>query len=135
MLVTTVVLFTAARVLLSAGRVPVGALTLLFGLTALLVSAAFDEDAEGVLAALLAGAVLDAALRGHRTGHTARTAAAFGIASAVLWLAYFGLLESIDGIQWQAEVWLGAIVLSTLCAAAIPTLTSPAPTTQQEDRP
>lgn len=63
MLVTTVVLFTAVRVLLAAGRVPAGAFTALFTITALLVSVGFDEDAEGVAAAALAGAALDVTIR------------------------------------------------------------------------
>lgn len=54
-LVTTAVLFSAARLLLAAGSVPTGALAALFGSVALLVSAAFDEDAEGVAAAVVGG--------------------------------------------------------------------------------
>jgi hypothetical protein len=133
MLVTTVVLFTATRVLLAAGPLPMGALTALFTLTALLVSVAFDEDAEGVLAAMLAGVVLDVAVRARRTHLPKRSPAiAFGIASAVLWLTYLGFLQALDGIEWQAEIWLGAAALSTLCAAAIATSPRPQEPTYQE---
>lgn len=131
MLVTTVVLFGAARLLLAAGPVPAGALTVLFGLTALLVSAAFDEDAEGVFAALLAGLVLDVAVRRRdRTGEGG-AAAGFGLAAAVLWTGYLGLLHALDGIEWQAEIWLGAALLSSLCAAAVATVTALHPSTRE----
>lgn len=127
MLVTTVVLFIAARVLLAAGPVPVGAVTVLFTLTAVLVSVAFDEDVEGVLAALVAGAVLDFAVRARRTRLSDSSyVIAFGLTSGVLWLGYLGLLQALDGIAWQPEIWLGSAALSSLCAATVATLTSPA---------
>ena len=136
MLVTTVVLFTAARVLLASGPVPVGVMTVLFTLTALLVSVAFDEDAEGVIAALLAGVVLDVAVRAHQDRLAERTGVvAFGFAAAVLWLSYLGLLQALDGIEWQAEIWLGAAALCSLCAAALAALTSPAHTFMPGDQP
>jgi hypothetical protein len=126
MLVTTVVLFTAARVLLASAPVPVGAMTVLFTLTALLVSVAFDEDAEGVMAATLAGVVIDVAVRARPARLAERHGTAvFGIAAAVLWLSYLGLLQALDGIEWQAEIWLGAAALCSLCAAALAALTSP----------
>lgn len=128
MLVTTVVLFTAARVLLAAGHVPAGVFTTLFTITALLVSVAFDEDAEGVAAAALAGVTLDVLLRTRRTGPTGRQRGlAFAGAAAVLWLTYLGLLKALDGIEWQAEIWLGAAALCSLCAAAVATITPTAP--------
>jgi len=135
MLVTTVVLFTAARVLIAAGAVPAGALTALFTLTALLVSVAFDEDAEGVVAAMLGGVVLDAAIHARTRLPKLSSAVAFGIASSVLWLGYLGLLQALDGIEWQAEIWLGAVALSSLCAAALAALTPPGHTHVPGDRP
>lgn len=126
MLVTTVVLFTAARVLLAAGPVPAGALSMLFTLTALLVSVAFDEDAEGVVAAMLAGLVLDVAIRARNRSTKGSPAAEFGVAAAVLWFGYLGLLQALDGIGWRADLWLGAATLCSLCAASVATLTSPA---------
>lgn len=122
-LVTTVVLFAAARALL-AGSPPPGALAVLFGVVALLVSLAFDEDAEGVAAAIAAGATLEVALRirGVRL-RGGLLPAAFAAAATVLWLSYLGLLATLDGIAWEAEIWLGAIVLNALVAAAIATAT------------
>jgi hypothetical protein len=130
MLVTTVVLFGAAQVMMSAGRLPVGAATILFGVVALLVSTAFDEDAEGVVAALVAGLVLDGLLRLRQleSRRLTQVGAAFGGASAALWLVYLGLLGALDGIEWQAEIWLGAVVLNALAASAVavmPTLHGP----------
>ena len=122
-LVTTIVLFTAARILLQRIDPPVGAFTVLFGVVALLVSAAFDEDAEGVAAAIVAGIALDAILRRRATVSTAGgIAARFGAVSVCLWLVYLGLLAALDGIEWQAEIWLGAIVLNALAACGLAAL-------------
>ena len=119
-LVTTAVLFTAARALLAAIVPPVGALTLLFGAVALLVSAAFDEDAEGVVAAVIAGAMLDVMIRMKAAGRLSwPLPACLGAASAVLWLTYLGLLAALDGIAWQAEIWLGTVALNALAAFAL----------------
>lgn len=120
MLVTTAVLFTASRVLLAVGHVPVGAITALFTITSLLVSAAFDEDAEGVVAAALAGAALELLLRA-RWARRPRLSpvGAFAAAAGVLWLGYLGLLRALDGIEWQSEIWLGAATLCSLLAGAI----------------
>ena len=112
MLVTTAVLFGAARLLL-ARRSPPGALVVLFGGVSLLVSAAFDEDIEGVGAALLAGVVLEVVVR----TSLSRAQGSFA-GSAVLWGSYFGLL-AIDGVEWPPEIWLGATVLSSLAAALV----------------
>jgi len=129
MVVTTAVLFGAARLILSTGPAPAGAFALLFGAVALLVSVAFDEDAEGVGAAVAAGAALDVLLRPPRAVRSSpqHLAVAFGAASTLLWVVYLGLLATLDGIEWQPEIWIGAIVLNTLAAyamAALPTLTA-----------
>ena len=123
MLVTTAVLFVATRLLLSAGSVPAGAFTVLFGIVAGLVSVAFDEDIEGVAAAVLAGVALDVALRA--TPRRSWTVAmAFAAVSSGMWLVYLGLLSALDGIEWQAEIWLGAVVLNGLAAYAIAATTA-----------
>ena len=120
MLVTTAVLLGAARVALSRGRVPRGAFTVLFGTVALLVAVAFDEDAEGIVAAVAAGAVLDAALvvLPRRLGPWTLPVA-FAASAGALWLAYVGLLSGLDGIAWHAELWLGAVVLNVIAAIAV----------------
>ena len=121
MLVTTTILFGAARFVLFAGRTRAGAFTVLFGAVASLVSAAFDEDIEGVVAAVVAGIALDLFLRTFRGDdrHASGLAAPFGLASAVLWLVYLGLLRALDGIAWQAEIWMGGIVLNALAAVLV----------------
>lgn len=111
-LVTTMVLFGAARAL-TARRPPAGAFTVLFGVVSLLVSSAFDEDIEGVLAAVVTGLLLDVLIRRRTT-----PAASFAIASATMWLLYFGAL-SVDGIEWHAEIWAGAVVLNAIAAFLI----------------
>ena len=123
MLVTTAVLFGAARCVIGRVRVPPGACTVMFGTVGLLVAAAFDEDAEGIVAALVAGVTLDICLRVFRTDRTITTmAASFAVASAALWLTYLLLLEGLDGIAWNAELVGGAVVLNALAALAVAVL-------------
>ena len=116
--VTTMVLFGAARLLRGAVVVPIGGFSVLFGVVALLVSVAFDEDAEGVVAAVAAGAALDWLLvRRRRRGH--EEGLRFGAASTVLWGVYFSLLRASGGIEWQPEIWIGAVILNGFVACAI----------------
>jgi hypothetical protein len=135
MLVTTAVLFGAARYLLSrGGRVPTGAFTVMFGVVVLLVAVAFDEDAEGIAAAVMAGATLDVCMRTLPAAWGSKAiAAAFAAAAAVLWLSYLLLLDGLEGIDWQAEQWLGAIVLNGLAAHALASL--PSLTLATKERP
>jgi len=121
MLVTTAVLFGAAKVL-HERRPPAGAYTALFGLVSLLVSAAFDEDIEGVLAAVAAGVVLEVLAR-TRAPH----ALGFAVSASTLWAGYLGVL-AIDGIEWQAEIWVGAVVLNAIAAFVIASSTAVLPT-------
>jgi hypothetical protein len=125
MLVTTVVLFGAARVLGRYGNPPVGGCAVLFGVVTTLVSVAFDEDIEGVAAAVVAGVVLDVVLRvlRARPPQPWATGLAFGGVAAGMWILYFGLLSGLDGIAWQREVWLGGSVLCAFAAYAIPAAT------------
>lgn len=120
MLVTTSVLLGAARLVLSRSRVPRGAFTVLFGAVALLVAVAFDEDAEGIVAAVCAGTTLDIALVAlrDRFGRLA-VPASFALAAGVLWSAYVALLAGLDGIAWHAELWFGAVVLNVIAALAV----------------
>lgn len=125
-LVTTVVLFTAVRALVATATPPPGAVAVLFGVVAVLVSLAFDEDAEGVAAAIAAGVTLDVALRSRIVRLRAHLLpVAFAAAAIVLWIVYLGLLAALDGVEWQAEIWLGAVALNALVAAAIATMTNP----------
>lgn len=129
-LVTTAVLFAAARLLAASGKPPVGAMACLFGTVALLVSAAFDEDIEGVAAAVLAGLTLEVLTRlGAARRRSWPPHASFGVAAAVLWLTYFGLLVTRDGIAWSAEIWAGVIALNVLAAGALSLLVAPPPAT------
>ena len=124
-LVTTVVLFGAVRVLLASVTPPPGAVTVLFGVVALLVSAAFDEDAEGVAAAVVAGLTLDVLVQLRAGGRLKwPVPACFTASAAALWLSYLGLLSALDGIDWQAEIWLGAVALNALAAFAVAVVTA-----------
>lgn len=121
-LVTTGVLFVAARVLVAIEYPPPGAITLLFGTVALLVSTAFDEDAEGVVAAFVAGVLLDVLIRFPRRPDWP-LATSFAAAATAMWASYFGLLIAIEGIDWQPEIWVGTVALNALTAAGIALIT------------
>lgn len=112
MLVTTIVLFVAVRALRRIDGLPALAHVVLIGTVATLVSAAFEEDAEGVAAALVAAVVLEVT---HRLRIDRRSS--FVAAAGAMWVTYFVLLELGDGIAWQAEIWLGASVMCMLTAA------------------
>lgn len=132
MLVATAVLFGAARVLGVLVPPPPGAFTVLFGTVALLVSAAFDEDAEGIAAALLAGILLDAGRRLTGRHGDARVA---GTSAGVMWLAYFRLLQVFSDLQWSPEVWIGATVLCVFAAAAVTVPLVAVPVKEEVPRP
>ncbi len=124
-LITTSVLFGATRLLVALHRLPSGALVALFGVVSTLVSVAFDEDLEGVLAAFAAGSVAEVLIRrsaiAPRPGGEPRMplSVSFAVVSAVLWGGYLGLLAVGDGIAWPREIWLGTVVLNVLAAGAV----------------
>lgn len=123
MLVTTAVLFGGARFVIGRVRPGFGAFTVMFGVVATLVAAAFDEDAEGIIAALVAGVTLDICLRLFRTERAITTVAvSFAAATTALWSTYLLLLKGLDGIAWNAELVGGAVVLNALTALAIAVL-------------
>lgn len=132
MLVVTAVLFGAARALAALIPPPPGAFTVLFGTVALLVSAAFDEDAEGIVAALLAGIILDA---GRRLTVRYGGVSVAAVSAGAMWLAYFALLQIFGDPRWAPEVWLGATVLCVLAAGAVTLPASGAPATTATRRP
>jgi hypothetical protein len=121
-LVATMVFSTVVILALRLGSLRFGTFAVLFMLVAGAVHVAFEEEAVGVLAALIAGLVLDALLVGmspHR-----RLKVALPASIAVLWSAYFVVPWSTGDIAWPAEIWSGTIVLATLTSAAMAYLTS-----------
>jgi hypothetical protein len=115
-LVTTSVLSCLVLFVLRLGRPPVGAYTAMFGLVALAVHVAFDEEWIGVIAAVLAGLFLDATssrVEVHRP-HTALVSA-----MGVLWASYYGLAAVTDRMEWPAEIWIGSAVLCAMAAGGL----------------
>ena len=89
-----------------------------------------------VVAALVAGVVLDLLLHIRRRAgwRPNGSGPSFFLASAILWLAYFGLLEVLDGIRWPAEIWIGTVVLNALGGYALAALPSLSTTTSHARR-
>ncbi|MGH2386435.1 MAG: hypothetical protein ACRDGB_15495, partial [Candidatus Limnocylindria bacterium] len=113
-IVTTLVLVGAVLFLLRLGPPRVGVFTVLFGSVSLLVHVAFEEEAIGVVAALLGGVLLDLLF-------ATRTATRFprisiGASMAATWSVYYGLASVTDRVAWPPEIWTGAIFLCTFAA-------------------
>jgi hypothetical protein len=121
-IVATVVLYGAAMHVRRLGRPRVGAFTLLFGVVAMLVHVAFDEEPIGVAAAFVGGASLDLLQRLAPSG--IRFDAALASSAITMWLTYFGLASMTDALAWAAELWAGTVVLCSLTAGAIGQLAS-----------
>lgn len=124
-LVTTAVLFIAARILIAKGP-PRGALVVLFTVVALFVSAAFDEDAEGVAAAFAAGVIFEVLVGAGRASQRRWSlAGCFAAAAGCMWVAYLSLLAVLDGIEWPTEIWTGTAVLNALAAVVLASVAGP----------
>lgn len=128
-LVTTGVFVGAALFALRLGSPPKGTFTILFGLASLAVHLAFDEEWTGVVAAVVGGAVLDAVL----SGGLSRARIRLGLAGAttVVWSVYYGTASLLDVVAWPPEVWVGAVVISALCAAGVATLATDPPPSER----
>ena len=128
LLVTNVVLLVPSLLLLRRGRPPFGAFTVLFGLVAALTSAlvAFETAAAAVPAALAGGFTADVLVRRLRPGPDRPGALALVAAAvpAVLWGAWFALLELRWGLVWSVELWSGAILFAALTGLVLVQLTA-----------
>lgn len=116
-LVTTMVFTIAATYALRLGRLRFGTFAVLFVTVAGAVHVAFDEELVGVIAAFVAGLILDVALAGRDPRD--RVAFALPISIATLWTVYLVTPLGRGEVAWPAEIWSGAIVLATLGAAVV----------------
>ena len=131
-LVTTVILLGSTLMLLRRWRVPMGSLTLLFGVVATLESSlwAFDMG-ETIVAGVVAGFAADLLvqrLQGSTSTPTVLRVVGF-VVPIVLWLAYFGVLATFYSVGWSVELWAGITVMAGLAGLGLALLmTLPAPT-------
>jgi hypothetical protein len=94
--------------------IPAGTATLSFTVVTLLVAVGFDRDLSPLPAAVLGGLTVDLLIRVGRSGLVA------GIAPLVMWSAYFIAVDQVErGVQWQPELWGGAIFFAALTGLAI----------------
>jgi hypothetical protein len=115
-LVTTAFFAVLALFVTRLGRTSPPTFAVIFGVIALAVHVAFDEQWIGVAAAVGGGLLLDVVLRRPyaRLMPIAAAASAGG-----MWLIYFGL-AALDGrVAWPVEIWTGTVMLCGLATAAI----------------
>lgn len=125
-LVTTTVFTCAVLFVLRLGRPRFGTFTLLFGLISLAVHVAFDEQWAGVVAASVAGVILDAMIG--RVTPVVEARWPVPIAIAAMWSLYF-VVPAIDGrLAWRAEISIGTVVLAGLASAVLVVVADSRPT-------
>jgi hypothetical protein len=109
-------------------RLPLGAMTLLFGLNGALMAALLEFRASNAAIAMLAaGLFADALIRGLGAG-PGRTGALRAVAALVplaTWGLYFLSLRLGGGVAWQVELWAGAIVMAMLEGLGLSVLVFP----------
>lgn len=121
-LLSTVILVTPLLIALLRFRLPFGSATLIFTTVAFgLVAMREFEPAAPLLGALIGGLLSDVALAKLRPSpeRPAAICAAGALLPALLWTSHFGVLAVGYGIGWPAELWTGAIVLSSLVGLLI----------------
>jgi hypothetical protein len=129
-LVTNLILVAPVLLILHRWDPPFGSITLLFTTVAVLMASQHEfEVGITVLAALAGGLAADiviARLRPtpSRQGPYRMVAV---VVPAVLWTAYFTLLDVQFGVAWDTSVWSGAIALSVLSGLALSLVMAPPP--------
>jgi hypothetical protein len=122
-LATNLILMVPTVVTLRRWDPPRGALVVLFGTVAVLMSGLHGFDgAEFVFAPILGGAAIEV-LRRLRGGALPAVAVVAG-GSFVLWGTSFVLVEVTRGLAWPVDLWGGAIVLATASSALLAAVVS-----------
>ena len=120
-LVTTLVLVVPLAYLMSTRRLPVGAVTGLIIVLAVLAQTLQNiPRPEVIVAAAVAGALVEALVAA--SGAVPRLSPAVVVAAGVpliVWTAQLVTLQIIDGVRWSAELMVGTVVLSALVSVAI----------------
>jgi hypothetical protein len=130
LLVTTLILMAPLLYLLRDRIAPRGAATTIFGLTGVLICAVRTfEPWELILAAAVAGLVVDVAIGGLRPGPErawAQHAVAL-VGPLALIGSYLSVVEWRLTIRWSIELWSGTIVYGMLVGLVLSALMAPPP--------
>jgi hypothetical protein len=137
-LITNVVLLVPTLLLLRRWRPPFGAITVLFGVTAVLTSGLTGfVTAITIVPAVIGGLAADTAVRRLRpTPAEPRTWTGFAmLVAAGVWSAYFLTLELTLGLAWEVELAPGLVVLNSLAAFALARLAAGCPERHTDTQP
>jgi hypothetical protein len=121
-LITNVVLLVPTLLLLRRWHPPFGAITVLFGVVAVLTSGLTGfVTGVTIVPALLGGLATDIAIRRLRPSPAQPgTWTAFSmLAPAALWSAYYLTLQLSSGLVWDVELAPGLVVLNSLVGFAL----------------
>lgn len=127
-LLTTLILMGPPLLLLLRWRVPGGTFTVLFTVVAVCLNA-LESFFLGwtILAAVVAGVAADVLVRWWRPSPD-RPWAYRGFAAAVpavLWLAYFAVIDAEFGVAWSLELWGGVTTMAALAGCGLALLMTP----------
>jgi hypothetical protein len=118
-LATNVILMFPVIHVLRRFRPPVGTFTVLFTTVAVMATALNGFDLIELAApALLAGVLADA------LASRVPDRVLIGVVPAVLWLGFFAVENLGDPIVWSAELWTGSIVLASVSALLLSSLSA-----------
>ena len=120
-LVTTALLVVPVLLILRRGIPPIGSVTaLLVGVTTLSAAVAEFDQPLAPLAALVAGAAVEGAVRWRTAASDgARLIAAAVALPAVLWPAQLLGVAVTEGVRWPVELWSGIVLLTCAVAALL----------------
>lgn len=134
-IVSTAVLIAPVIVVLRRWTPPFGFVAVLWPVVNGLVAVAFDQDLVGVPAGIAGGLAADIAIVALRSRPGRVTSAVVGfVAPVVMWSVFFYLIGAEERLQWQPELWGGAIFFSGLTGVSLAWLaTLPVPTAERAD--
>jgi hypothetical protein len=128
-LVHSLLFIAPVLLLLRRWRPPPGAMTIMSGSIALLLSTQTELLLVGLVgAAVLGGAAADVAIALLRPSPSRpwATRAVAMVAPLVYWTASFAILRLGYGVTWVLEIWLGAVVWASLSGLVLAVLMQPA---------
>jgi hypothetical protein len=131
-LVTNLILIAPLLILLRRWLPPFGSATLLFATIFGLMEALWGYEAYySVLAAVAAGLLVDGLIRALRAGpdRVAELRIVATLAPLIVWGLDFLAVQLVWGMPWTAELWGGALVMSSLAGLGISLLHTTSPPT------
>ncbi len=129
-LMTTIVLLGPVLLALRRWQLPMGSVTAMWTLVALLMSALTNFDLGGAVpAAFIGGLLTDWLIKALCPMPTRCTAfhVISGLAPIFLWVPYFLFLAVVHDIRWPLDLWIGTVGLSSVLGVALSFVVSPIP--------